>query len=514
MNKKFLTRTALRLLSEVRNNSLVYILLGLSLVLGLFIRVYRIDELLGFYYDQGRDALTIWNIWHNRDIPFIGPTTGIAGIFRGPYYYYLIAPFYLLGRGNPVWPSVFLSITTILAVLVTYYLGYKIHSRTSGLIAAIISSFSFNIVMASRWLSNPTPMLLLSVLLVWMMILVTEKKMWAWPAIAFILGLSLFHFGSSGEVFYFLALVIFALWQSLPAQAGKNLPNKKIFLISLALFFITVLPLVAFDLKNRGLLIGNIRNFLFEGETTFGLPTWRHVGDKIDFLYDVFTNKIFHGRYVKENLLLATVFLFFIYYLHRLIKRGGVRILLLLLATGSLGIIFFQGNFGNIYDYYLTGYYLIFVLLFSVGLGTLWTRNLGKIFVLYFIYFFLINNTDVLKYKLTDKSDGPLSIGLKNQTQAVTWVYQDLGECKKFNLDVYVPPVIPYAYTYLFEWLGSSKYSCKPTEEIVGQLYTLYEVDPPHPERLKSWLDRQAGIGFVEKEFRTGGVVVQRRTRI
>jgi hypothetical protein len=51
-------------------------------------------------------------------------------------------------------------------------------------------------------------------------------------------------------------------------------------------------------------------------------------------------------------------------------------------------------------------------------------------------------------------------------------------------------------------------------DEHVDLLYTLYEVDPPHPERLQSWMDRQKGIGVVEYEESFGGITVQRRSRI
>jgi len=207
--------------SEIKSHKVIYFLLLLTLLGGLFFRVYRVDQVLGFYFDQGRDANIIWDFLYKGDLFLIGPTTGIAGIFRGPYYYYLIAPFYWLGNGNPIWPAVFLALTSMLAVLLIYYLGKKIQDRSTGLFAAILASFSFQVIIASRWLSNPTPMLFLSVALVWMMILVVEGKKWAWVVIALISGMSLFSFGSAGEVFYFPALLIFAVWQR------KNLPNKK-----------------------------------------------------------------------------------------------------------------------------------------------------------------------------------------------------------------------------------------------------------------------------------------------
>ena len=484
-----------KILDEIKNHKIVYILLFIILSVGFFLRVYNIGSLLGFYYDQGRDALAIWDLWHGGNIPFIGPTTGIAGIFRGPFYYYLIAPFYLLGGGNPVWPSVFLSFTTVVASLLMYYLGFKIQDRQTGLIAALISSFSFNIVMASRWLSNPTPMLLLSLILVWAMI----KN--NWPVIAFTLGLSLFHFGSSGEVFYFLAVLVYAVWRR------KRLPGKKTFLVSAFLFFLTIVPLVAFDIKNNGLILGNIREFLIT-DKSFALPSAGFIADKFEFYYGVFTSKIFNARYHLEKFVLSGILFFFVYHLRTLIKVKGVKILLILLASVMVGLVFFQGNFGNIYDYYLTGYYLPFLLLFSIVLGYMWKFRWGKIFVAYFIYLFISNNADMLKFKLVDDGLGERSVSFIAQKKAVAWIKEDSAD-NEFNIDVYVPPVIPYAYDYLFKWMGVEQSGTN-----VPVLYTLYEHDPPNPERIEAWLKRQEGIGVVEESVKFGAITVERRMRL
>ena len=72
-------------------------LLILIIILFAFIlRIYRIGELLNFHYDQGRDALIIWDLIKNGKLFLIGPVTGLEGIFLGPFYYYLIAKQYCL----------------------------------------------------------------------------------------------------------------------------------------------------------------------------------------------------------------------------------------------------------------------------------------------------------------------------------------------------------------------------------------------------------------------------------
>ncbi len=75
------------------------------LAISLFLRTFRTTEYLGFWYDQGRDALIIADLLENKKWFLIGPTTGIEGIFLGPFYYYFIAPFYLLGNGDPAYPA-------------------------------------------------------------------------------------------------------------------------------------------------------------------------------------------------------------------------------------------------------------------------------------------------------------------------------------------------------------------------------------------------------------------------
>lgn len=494
------------MLNEIRKHRNFYSLLLLVLLAAFFLRVYRIDQLLGFYYDQGRDGLVIWDFIHNHKLFLIGPTTGIAGIFRGPWYYWLITPFYWLGRGNPVFPAVFLAFTTVVAIGFVYFLGFKIQGKMTGFLAAVIASFSFYIVYAARWLSNPTPMMLLSILLVWGMFMVTEGKKWGWPVISFCAGLSLFNFGSSGELFYFPAIFVFAIWQR------KNWPDLKNLLLSIFLFAITFAPLVVFDLKHQGILRNDFYQS-FISEKSFTTPTKYLLDNRTNFYYKVFTKLLFDSRGLKERVILIIVSIWFLVSLPRYFKSKGTTILILLLASPIIGLYFYQGNYTVLYDYYFTGYYPIFILLFAVVLGDIWRFKIGKIFVLYFVYLFLASNLSIILPRLRDNMMGSESIALVNQEKAIEWVYQSANG-RDFNVDVYVPPVIPYAYDYLFKWLGTYKYHKLPDDSHVNLLYTLYEVDPPHPERLQAWLDRQKGIGTVVTEQSFGGITVQERVRI
>jgi hypothetical protein len=185
-----------------------------------------------------------------------------------------------------------------------------------------------------------------------------------------------------------------------------------------------------------------------------------------------------------------------------------------LIITPIAGLYFYQGNETVLYGYYMTGYYMIFTILFAIILADIWKFKIGKIFVLYFFYIFLTMNLSILLPRIKSDTNAEGRLYFANQKQAIDWVYID-AQGQDFNVDVYVPPVIPYAYDYLFKWLGTYKYGrLSNTNKNIQLLYTLYEIDPPHPERLKAWMDRQKGIGNVELEQKFGGITVQRRTRV
>jgi hypothetical protein len=501
------------------------IFLGIFLILAFAIRAWRIDLTLGFYFDQGRDALVIWDLIKKGELFLIGPTTGIAGIFRGPFYYYLITPFYFLGQGNPVWPEIFLIATSVAALYLVFEIARKSGGFIAGIFALFLGTFSYEIIFASRWLSNPTPMMLISMCVLFLTYKIYEqenepknKVNWKWVILVFLLGSSLFHFGSSGELFYFPAVAGVIIYSAFRKKSLKAvIPGVKTIIYSFVSFFITALPLIAFNFKHDGLLAKNISTFLF-GEKTFSATGTRFIYERLFELLSYFYNLLFHSPYEKEYLWLIALLLIIVYHLPELIKNEKFKIILIFLLSPLLGLLFFQGNFGNVYGYYLTGYYLIFLLFIGISLAFIFRRSVaGKIFTLSFLVFFLSHNWFWTKGMLNTEIDSEVIIVLGNQKQAIEWIYQDAAG-SEFNVDVYVPPVIPHAYDYLFTWYpgssGFNTYRSKKVDENKELLYTLYEIDPDHESRLSTWLDRQKGIGKVVKKQRFGGITVERRERI
>lgn len=492
-----------------KKNPVLCLVILFFLFLGTFLRSYRPD-LMAFNYDQGRDALVIWKLWHEGKFFLIGPVTGLAGIFLGPFYYYLIAPFYILGQGNPLYPYFFLVFLTMLAVLLCFYIAKKMHSNMAGLFALIIASSSAYIIQSSRWLSNPTPLLLTSVLLLFSLwkVMESKKPIW-WMTSALLIGLSMQLEAASG-IFYIPMFIIFSIWQR------KKLPSLNNSIAAFLAFFVTLIPQIIFNFRHDNILLNNFYS-LFVKQKGFSAPVASTLSQKLDYFWGVFYSKIFVGNQTAAIvfIILSLAFLFAAW--KKTNKKGAISLLLLFILTSVAGIFFFQGNHGNLYDYYMTGIYLPFIILFSLGLAEIFKKKFGILVVLVFFVLFFIDNIGQMKTYFVSYSVDPERVSLGNELQAVNWVFEDAKGRGEFNVDEYVPPVIPYTYNYLFLWQGTKRCGislCGLVEERKDLLYTLYEVDPPHPDRIQAWFDRQNGIGKIVEEVKFLGIGVRRRERI
>lgn len=499
-----------------------------------FVRTYRTDALLRFYFDQGRDALVIHEMIHTPKPVLVGPTTGLAGILRGPFFYYLLLPGYLIGQGSPVVAAIWLQIINIVGLYFIYLSAKALFSPTAGLVAVFLFGFSNHLVSLSRWLSNPSPIFTTVPIMLYGLLQIIKVKnhssakgssepqalrsvaeegselsaacsrssLW-WPVVALMLGLNL-QLEIASEIWFIPAVFLFFLFQK------KYWPSVKTLTSSVLVFLLTLVPQVLFDFRHGHIMFKAIKEHFAnpqEPSFVFSLPK---LSERWYFFQDAFATILIPQNYLYLTLVLLTIpFMFLIIKKHKPLNY----ILPWLLFFSLLILSFYQGNQGNFYSYYLIGLFPLFIILVSGSIAHLFTKKLYSVVSVIILLFFAIPNFILLKNFLIAGFDGPEHISYGNQIQAIDWVYQQAGS-EPFNVDVYVPPVIPYAYDYLFLWYGPKKYNRESNKELVPLLFTVNEVDPPHPERLQAWMDRQSGIGEINKQEKFGGIEVQRRVRL
>jgi 4-amino-4-deoxy-L-arabinose transferase-like glycosyltransferase len=496
-----------RLKNILKKDKLLLIVILIWLT-GLFLRVYRQGDLLGFYYDQGRDALKVADILIRHDLPAIGPTTGLSGIFLGPFWFYFITPFYWLGRGDPAVAAGFIGLVDSFTVILLYLAGERFFSRKVGFLAAFFWSFSYWLIKSARWFSNPSPLPFFTILMIfglgeW---LINKKTKWI-PVILACLGISL-QLEAASAIFYFPAIFFLVLLFKIRV---KQLVKLKSFWWGAIIFLFSFLPQIFFELKNNFLMTKNLLGFFLgrvntDSGRSWAVPTLAFIKRKMFSYYQTLWSHL-DPNLVLPSLVFVILLVAFLYFLIRG-KNGFLKILTVFLLIPLFLLFFFVGNYGNLYGYYLTGFFPVFIFLFAYFLSFFpW------IVIFLFLIWFSWQNLTLTKNYLSAGVDGPEHITLGNQKQVIEWVCRDRAD-REFNVDTYVPPVIPYAWDYLWQWYGCKNLGCCPSRDRVNLLYTVWEVDPPHPERLEAWLERQAGIGKIKKRVRFGGIGVERRERL
>ena len=253
------------------------------LVIALVLRINHTERILGFWYDQGRDAQVVWDFIHKGKFFLIGPTTGIEGIFRGPWYYWLITPFYFLSKGNPVLPAMFLASTTVLGIYFLYKIGERLGGVKTGIFASVLATLSFYLVSASRWLSNPTPMFLISTLTVWFMLRFIDGKKFSLIWVGLLTGLAI-QFGSAAEVFYIPSIFILLLIYK------KKIKNIGKLILPAMMFVLIFIPQLWFNFRHDGVFLAALNKFLVE-EQSFKLSFWQMIQVRFPFYLDMISSK-------------------------------------------------------------------------------------------------------------------------------------------------------------------------------------------------------------------------------
>lgn len=135
--------------------------LGGIVVIAAFLRLYNLRELSEFLGDQGRTMLVLYDLVHKGIFPVVGPPL-IAGQHLGPFFYYLIAPAYILWQ-SPVAVAVWGAMLGLCAVVVLYVLIRQLFGVWPARLVSLLWAVSPGIVTADRviWEPNLVPLFVL-----------------------------------------------------------------------------------------------------------------------------------------------------------------------------------------------------------------------------------------------------------------------------------------------------------------------------------------------------------------
>ena len=113
-----------------------------SLILGTFLRFYRLSENLVFHGELGHNYLAIKNFVAEGSVPLIGPPTSHPWLAFGPLYYWLMAPLLFLGRFDPTTGALFMALISVVALVAMYWVGEKLFDRRVAILSTYLMAIS------------------------------------------------------------------------------------------------------------------------------------------------------------------------------------------------------------------------------------------------------------------------------------------------------------------------------------------------------------------------------------
>ena len=325
--------------------------------------LFPIHGLFAFNYDQGRDFLAVSKIIENKDIVLIGQTTGIPGVFYGPWWYYFLTPILFLTNGDPQKVAVVFLIIGILTVGLIFLL-LKIITKNIYLAFGVsfLTAFSQSWMLGSTNIWNPTltPIFIMG-------LIYTIHKI----------------FQNPNKIYYFLTGIFAALAADTTASFGvvlilsvlllpllyrKNFFKKEFLFVPLGILVIFA-PRILFELKNNFLMTKALLRFFQTTPAFPNPPLSDRFSDRAVQLINLFSSVFTDGR-INLSILFISIFIiigligFFTNKKEFFRDKLLFYVLLLLFSTFIFFVIYPQ----SVWEYYL------------VALPALWLILLAKVF--------------------------------------------------------------------------------------------------------------------------------------
>lgn len=202
------------------SHRLLIALIGIIL-LGAVLRIINVTDVFFFGYDQARDIHEVYEMVTLPKLKIVGPGTDIPGLFSGPLFYYLLAVPYVLFNFNPNSAIFLLILINLSGIPLIYYLGKRMGGQTVGFVASILWAISFEQANFSRFLSNPSFLSIIAIILFYGLYTWCIKKKW-WGLPLSIIGLGL---GTQLDFYLIYLVIVYPLVYLLfkPALSKKSL---------------------------------------------------------------------------------------------------------------------------------------------------------------------------------------------------------------------------------------------------------------------------------------------------
>lgn len=461
-----------------------FIILGLIITGLFFLRIFNLQNLFYFTYDESVFAFIGRRMFVGNHIPLIGGVTPFH-VHLAPYFYWLSGVLLFISKFDPIIWGFFTAIFSILTGIIIYILVRDAFSKKAALYSLFIYSFSTYIIIFDRhyWgiFFNP----FLSSLVLLCLLKITQKKEKYFLPLAMALAYG-FHTDPSTSVLLVLSIFTIIYFR---IQLKNNLYST----LAIAIFLLSFLPLILFDIRHNFENISGFKQYITEAHETSSFNIGRFANSVIILpqfyariivptgINDLSNEYAYCQDYSQSKLssqpavliLLSTLILFYFFRLFKPTKKEQKNLQIILLGFITivvLGVLVYAGYLGRpFFDHYLTTLIPVFVIITAVVLDHIWIKS--KIVAGLILFLFLFINSSGF-FRLTN------IYSLSRKNEAVRWAIENVNS--EFSLESVSKCFRYNGYRYLFTLNDK-----EPVKSYVDQnFFWLYDKQPSikHPD--------------------------------
>lgn len=234
----------------IRQIKLETILIFAILLLGAFVRFYKLNTLAPFIGDQGWFYISARDIVLGKSFPLVGIASSHPWLNQGPFWTYILAALLWIFKFNPLSGAYFVAFFGV----ITIYLLYKVSCELFGINVALVTAFLYAtsplVVIHSRISFHTSLIPLFTIIFLFFLNRFYRGNYSLLPLLVSMLAI-LYNFELATQAMWGVAgIIIGAMWFQDKTVIGKIF-NKKNVLLSLASIIVIMMPVIIYDLNHN-----------------------------------------------------------------------------------------------------------------------------------------------------------------------------------------------------------------------------------------------------------------------
>lgn len=227
----------------------ILLLFALIVLIGAFLRFYRLSELMQFYADPGWFYWSAKQLLVDHQIPLVGIASSHPWIHQGALWTYVLAAILNLFNFNPYVPAYFVALLGTFTIFLIYFVSKEMFSEKVGIISAFIYATAPIVVQESRLSYHTSPIPTVVILFMFSVFKWIKGDKRFFPICMFLVGIIYnLEIATFTVIGTFILILIFGILKR--KNWIKFLLNKRTIIFSVIGITVPMLPMILYDINH------------------------------------------------------------------------------------------------------------------------------------------------------------------------------------------------------------------------------------------------------------------------